>query len=348
MKRLTSVDICRGIAVLCMLAADIPVITNVGYIQFFGGILAAPFFIFIAGVSYELFVISRQEKYKETLARNIETFWKAIILVGITQSILLIGVILFPSKFSLEFNSTVFVVIAAGYLLSIFIPGRWIYQIPFIILPFVISFYGNNSVPEMLSFLFSPPFPIFPCIGYFFAGRFILTFYKENNDIEMKNRKILVISVSVAAITGSLFYLFHFGYKRTSVLGFLLIVGTMIGILSLFSIIKNNTNKYDIFISPVEQIGRIAFSAYYGFYALELVVFPYLNRVLIINFDPAIQILTYYLSIVILLMLFSAIEKAWRNYDYTFGVEWIMRRGSALLTKRTLTLCEKAEFLEKS
>jgi hypothetical protein len=339
MKRLTSVDICRGIAIICMIVADIPVITNVGIIKNWGAILAAPFFLFIAGFSYELFVISRKEKYKNTITLNIETFWKAIILLGITQIMFFIGVVLFPSKFSFGFNSSAFLVIAVGYLLSIFIPSKWIYQIPLVITPFLIVYYIKNSIPGIFSFLFSPPFPLIPFIAYFFAGRGIMILYKDINDLEMKNWKIVIFSALFVTILEIVFYFFNITSvvtSRTNFLGFLLLVGAMICILSLISVVTSRTKKFEFILSPFEKIGRIAFSIYYVFIALVLIVFPYLNRGYIINFDPKIQIITYYLSIIIIIIITVTIEKIWRKVDYKWGMEWTIRRGSAYLTKLTL------------
>jgi hypothetical protein len=347
MKRLKSVDICRGIAIACMVVADIPVITNVGIIKFFAAFLAAPFFIFIAGVSFELFVFSRKEKYEKNLTLYIETFWKGILLLGITQFIFLAGVLFFSSRFSLGFNSSVFFVIAAGYFLSIFIPSKWIYQIPFIILPFIIQYF-NNLIPGISVVIFGSPFPLIPFIAYFFAGRGIIIFYKDFNDIEMKNWKTVIFSGLFVVIFGIIFQLFTLPSAitaRTQILGFLFLTGAMIFILSLLSKIDNK-KEYSLFLSPFEKIGRIAFSMYYAFFALELIVFPFLNRVIIIHFDPSIQILTYYISIITILLIASIIEKLWRKFDYIYGFEWIIRHGSTFLTKFTMKHIEKKGLCE--
>lgn len=338
MERLTSLDICRGIAIICMVASDIPVVTKVGVIKLFGNIFAAPFFLFIAGVSYELFVFSRLERDKNAISLNIETFWKAIILLAITQIIFFAGVLLFPSSFSMGFNSSIFLVIAVGYLLSIFIPRKWVYIIPIIIAPFLISYYLNNSISGMLWFLFSESFPIIPFISYFFAGRVIMIFYEKTNDFHMKNGKIVLFSALFVAIMAIIFqFMLPFtGKTRTEILGFLLLVGIMICILSLISVCNNRIKGFDFFLSPFERIGRIAFSVYYAFYALGLIVFPYLNSVFIINFDPKIQIITYYLSIISILIIAASIEKIWRKVGYKFGLEWALRYGSANLTKLTI------------
>ena len=114
MDRITSIDVCRGIAIISMITADIPVVKNVGMniaigiIRPCAGMFAAPFFLFIAGFSYELFVISRLERNRNTIPLNIETFWRAIILLAITQILFFSGVLFFPSKFTLGFNSSIF------------------------------------------------------------------------------------------------------------------------------------------------------------------------------------------------------------------------------------------------
>ena len=338
MERLSSVDICRGIAIIFMIAGDIPAVTVVGSIKNFAH-LAAPFFFFIAGVSYELFVISRIERHNSSIKIAIETFWKAIILLVITQGIFFLGVLLFPSRYSIGFNSSVFLVIAVGYLLSIFIPRKLIYQIPIIIFPFLLSYYFNNSIPSMLFFLFGKSFPLIPLIAYFFAGRAIMIFYETINDFQMKNENILIFSALFIAIMAISFQLFNIPYTittRSEILGFLLLVGIFICILSLISVYQNRIKEYDFFLSPFERAGRIALSVYFAFCALTLVIFPYLNREFIGNFDPEIQIIIYYLSIIMILLITASIEKIWRKVDYKFGLEWATRFGSNYLTKFTI------------
>ena len=338
MERLTSVDVCRGLAVICMALGDIPVLTDVGIMRHIGLLIAAPLFLFVAGVSYELFVISRRERQKNAMTRNIENFWKAIILLAITQGIFFLGVLLFPSKFSIGFNSSIFFVIAMGYLLSIVLPGKWIYQIPIILAPFLI-FYLIPQIPLISSFLYGSPFQLIPLISYFLAGRGVMIFYENIHDFHLENGKILMVSAFVAASMPVSFQLLELPLPvtdtRTTILGFLWLAGVMIFTLSLVSVCSSKIRVFDIILSPFERIGRIAFSCYYAFYALELIVFPYLNRTFIIYLDPIIQVIAYYLFIVLTIIIAANIEKIWRKVGYIFGFEWALRYGSATLTKLT-------------
>jgi hypothetical protein len=337
MERLPSVDVCRGIAVMGMVAGDIPIVANVD--NFYEFLFVPGFFLFIAGVSYELFVISRTERHKNVTTRNIDTFWKAIILLAITQIIFFAGVIIFPSKFSMAFNSSLFLVISVGYLLSIFIPSKLEYQIPIILVPFLLLNYLNTSIPGMFLFLFSHPFPLIPFVSYFFAGRAIMIVYEKMNDLPMKNGKIVVFSALFVTLMVIIFRLFLLSFTKTTrieFLGFLLLVGVMICILSLLSVCHYRIKGFDFFLSPFERAGRIAFSTYYAFYALELVLFPFLNRVFVGNLDPKIQMAVYVMSIIIILFLTAGIETIWRKSGYKFGLEWALRYGSAYFTKLTL------------
>lgn len=120
----------------------------------------------------------------------------------------------------------------------------------------------------------------------------------------------------------------------------------MVCILSFFSIVNNRIKISKFLFSPLERIGRIAFSFNYFFFALELIVFPYLSRVIIINLNPKFLIFTYLMSIIILVILAAIIEKVWRKVDYKFGLEWAMHRGSAYLTKFTINkLAKRADRL---
>ncbi len=333
MERLPSVDVCRGIAVIGMVAGDIPTVMNISnYYEF---LFVPGFFLFIAGVSYELFVISRTERQKNSTVRNLETFWKAIILLAITQGIFFAGVLLFPSRFAMEFNSSLFLVISVGYLLSIVIPGKLVYHVPFIIVPFILVNY-LNPVPTMFSFLFSDPFPLLPFVSYFFTGRAVMIVYEKMNDLPMKNRKIVIFSAVFVAIMALGFWLSEIpitGAARTEFPGFLLLAGLMTCILSVLSFCHARIKGFDFFLSPFERTGRIAFSAYYAFYALELLLFPYLNRIFIKNLDPDAQMTVYCLSIISILFLTAGIEKIWRKSGYLFGLEWALRSGSAFFTK---------------
>jgi hypothetical protein len=337
MERLPSIDVCRGIAVIGMVAGDIPTVMNISnYYEF---LFIPGFFLFIAGVSYELFIISRAERHKNIITRNIETFWKAIILLAITQGIFFAGVMLFPSRFSVVFNSSLFLVISTGYLLSILIPSKLEYLIPIILVPFLLLNYLNTSIPGLFFFLFSDPFPLIPFISYFFAGRAIMIVYEKMNDLPMKNGKIVIFSAMFVAGMAIIFQVFLIPFTkttRTEFLGFLLLAGLMICILSVLSFCRTRIKGFDFYLSPFERTGRIAFSAYYAFYAMELIIFPYINRVFIKYLDPEIQIIIYFLSIIIILLITTGIEKIWRKTGYKFGMEWALRYGSAYFTKVTM------------
>jgi hypothetical protein len=318
-----------------MVAGDIPTVINVSnYYEF---LFVPGLFLFIAGVSYELFVISRAERHKNGTTRNIETFWKAIILLAITQGIFLAGVLLlFSSKFSMAFNSSLFLVISVGYLLSIFIPSKLVYQIPVILIPFLLLDFLDPQ--GMFWFLFNRPFPLIPFIAYFFAGRAIMIVYEKMNDMPMKNGKIVIFSALFVAIMVIIFQLSLLPLTemtRTQFPGFLLLVGIMICILSALSVCHHRIRGFDFYLLPLERAGRIAFSAYYGFYALELVLFPYLNRLIIGKLDPKIQFVVYILSIIVILFVTAGIEKIWRKVNYKYGMEWALRYGSAYFTKLT-------------
>jgi hypothetical protein len=338
-ERLTSVDICRGISIMGMVAADTPVLFSNSLIKLSAATLVPGFFLFVAGLSYELFIISRKERQKNTTIVNIETFWKAIILLAITQCIYFMGVFIFPSHFSLDFNSSMFFVIAMGYLIAMIVPNKLIYQIPLIIVPVLIANLINISNLGLLSvFLTSPAFPLIPFISFFFAGRGIMIIYENMNDLQMKNKKIGFFSAAFVALMVIIFQLFLIPITlttRTEILGFLLIVGVMICILSLLSVYANRIKGYEYFLSPFESVGKIAFSVYYAFYAMELLFFPILNRVFLVHFDPVIRVLFYIMGIIIILFVVTKIEKAWRKFGYKFGFEWALRTGSTYLTKHT-------------
>lgn len=341
MERLPSVDVCRGIAVIGMVAGDIPTVMIMSNFYLF--LFVPGFFLFIAGVSYELFVISRTERHANPVTRNLETFWKAIILLAITQGIFLVGSLLFPSRFSMEFNSSLFLVISVGYLLSIFIPGKLEYLLLILIVPFLLLTY-LNPLPGMFFFLFSDPFPLIPFISYFFAGRAVMVVYEKMNDLPMKNGKIVIVSAVFVAGMASIFYVFSLPVTeaaRTEFPGFLLLAGVMICILSSLSVCHARIKGSDFFLSPFERTGRIAFSAYYAFYALELVAFPYLNREFIAHVDLNVQMIVYVLSIISILFLTAGWEKIWRKTGYIFGLEWALRSGSAFFTKLTVKLFDR-------
>jgi uncharacterized membrane protein len=107
-KRLPSVNICRGIAILLMVETHIssrllPYSTYFGSLETFTSAMAAPFFLIISDISYDLFY---QSKLRKNLKRNdifMESFFKGFFVYTLPLiPHFLIG-ILFSSKNELNY-----------------------------------------------------------------------------------------------------------------------------------------------------------------------------------------------------------------------------------------------------
>lgn len=338
-SRLHSVDICRGLALLFMIEAHIP--QSVNLVTSWSGILAAPFFLITSGLSYDLFLSSRikNEAQKYII---LESVFRGLFVYLIPLLPYAIVGIFFMSSFSYvlghkyEINIIhwgIFQVIGVAYIFSLIIPNNLKSKILVLISIFIISYIIKAPSQQALYFLveFKPgSYPLLPWIGYFLFGRIIYELHQNVNMI--KDNKLMSFSIVFLILNLLMFKTSGISFlssNRVQFPIFLLISSIYLLIFSLIVRYIDNKHYWLQFMSPIESIGKICFTAYYVHYLLLFILvksasfFPN-------YFSPVILNL---LMLVIIAMILVKLEQKWRNFNYMFGFEWFIRKGTDKLLK---------------
>lgn len=334
--RLHAVDICRGLALLFMSEAHIP--QSMGCITDLSHIMAAPFFLIISGLSFDLFLSSRMkteiEKYifLDSLFRGFFVYTVPLIpyiVVGFFFSSNFSSVI---GKFSEidAFHWGIFQIIGVGYLFGPLVPSNLKLKSLITISTFIITYVITNLFQETLHFLMIGPFPLFPWIGYFLFGRVIYELYQ--NQYLKKDTKLLSFSIAFLIIN-----LLIFDLSRVSISSstrdqfqiFLLISSIDLFIFSLLVIYIDHKHFYSRFANSLEKIGKICFTAYYIHFLIIVIV----EKSTLFSSKYFSPVISNLLILVIITTTLVELEKSWRNYNYIFGFEWFIRRGSDNLLK---------------
>jgi len=337
-SRLHAVDICRGLALLLMIEAHIS--QPMGWISDWAFIMAGPFFLIISGFSYDLFLASRMKNSSKKYI-FLESFFRGFLIYIIPLIPYIIVGLFFSSLFSSVTGHTykinifhwgIFQIIGVGYILGLLIPNNFKSKILATISAFVITYIISNYFHESLSVMITGIFPLFPWIGYFLYGRVAYELYQSK---QLKNDKNLVIFSAAFLIISLLIYeifganLSSFASARSQFPMFLLLCSLHYIIFSLLVIYIDHKHFYFSFTDKLENIGKICFTAYYiHFLSLFLIQKPV--SMFFNNLPPAISNLII-LSIITIILI--QIEKIWKNYNYKFGFEWFLRKGTEELLK---------------
>jgi len=343
-ERFSSLDIVRGFAIFLMIESHIAVILPSSALNYLSGIVAAPFFVLISGLAFEFFVLSRIKRGNSRPRILIETLSRGVTLFTITLLPYFIASIVMPSTFPWVgiFKSSVFQVIAIGFIIGFFLQGRPVLKIIALAL-ILFSTPIFRSIGD-LSFLTTDPFPPFPFLGFFVIGQIFSDIY-TNKRIELINSRILLcISILPLIILLPILLLSNTVFDRPA-LGqvhvFLLVCGAQFFFIVLFKVLVDRARHMVMFRS-LEGIGRISFSAYYLHWPFIFILAKIFS---ILSFTSSDFIIVLLLNLVILMSItwvLSFIELKWSKYRYALGVEWIFRKGSAQLVSLFELLIKKA------
>lgn len=330
-SRLHAVDICRGLALLFMIEAHIS--QSMGWISNWALIMAGPFFLIISGFSYDLFLSSRMKNSSKNYIFLESSFRGFLIYIIPLIPYIIVG-LFFNSLFSSVTGHTykidifhwgIFQIIGVGYILGLLVPNNLKSKVLSTIAAFIITYIISNYFHEPLGFLIIGIFPLFPWIGYFLYGRVAYELYQSKR---LKDDKTLMIFSSIFLIISLLIY--EIFKANLSVLTrdqfpmFLLLCSLHYFIFSLLFIYIDHKHFYFSFTEKLEKIGKICFTAYYiHFFSLFLIQKSV--SMFFSSLPPAISNLIT-LSIVIIILI--QIEKIWKNYNYKFGFEWLLRKGT--------------------
>ena len=340
--RILSLDVARGFAIFVMIEAHISIILLASALNYLSSTVAAPFFILISGLAFELFVLSRVRRNKGRPQVFIESLSRSIVLFAITLLPYVILSVVTPSIWIGILKWSVFQVIAIGYIIGFFLQGRQVLKI--IALALILFSTPFLSSMETLSFLTAGSFPLLPFLGFFIIGQIFSNIY-TNKRIELINsRNLLCISILPLIILIPILLISNTVFDRNA-LGqahvFLLVCAAQFFFIVLFKVLVDRAKHTFIFRS-LERIGRISFSAYY----LHLAIIFMLAKIFsILNFAPSDILIVLILNIVILLSItwtLSFLESMWSKYRYVLGVEWMFRKCSTLLISLVGSILIKA------
>jgi hypothetical protein len=332
--RLHTVDICRGLALLLMIEAHIP--QSVDWVTKFSGIMAGPFFLIISGLSYDLFLSSRI-KIESKKHFFLESAFRGLLVYAIPLIPYIIVGIFFMSNYSLVtghkyelniFHWGIFQVIGVGYIFGLLVPNNLKSKILIIVSTFIITYMINISSQETLYFLVAlkpGSFPLFPWIAYFLFGRVAYELY-QNLHLK-KDTTLLSFSIVFLIINLLIFKISKLGFlssTRDQFPMFLLISSIYLFIFSLLIIYVDHKHFYLRFMSPFEKVGKICFTAYYIHFLLLFVLEKYTSFFL--KYFPSS--ISNLIILVVITIILVKIEENWRNYNYIFGFEWLIRKGT--------------------
>lgn len=335
-SRLHAVDICRGLALLLMIEAHIS--QPMGWISNWSFIMAGPFFLIISGFSYDLFLSSRIKNLSKKYI-FLESFFRGSLIYIIPLIPYIIVGLFFSSLFSSVTGHTykinifhwgIFQVIGAGYILGLLIPNNFKSKILATISAFIITYIISNYFHESFGFLITGLFPLFPWIGYFLYGRVAYELYQRK---QLKNDRTLLIFSTAFLIISLLIYEISranlSSITRDQIPMFLFLCSLYYFIFSLLVIYVDHKHFYFSFTDKLENIGKICFTAYYiHFLSLFLIQKPVL---MFLNDLPSAISNLIILSIITIILV--QIEKIWKDSNYKFGFEWLLRRGTEELLK---------------
>jgi uncharacterized membrane protein len=327
--RFSSIDIARGIAVTLMIVSDLPTLISMGIVRYFAGKCAAPFFIIVAGLSYELFISSRTQRGLESKEISFESFLKSIFLLVIVMIPLFFGSLLYPERFQFAFHWDVFQIIAVGYLIGIILKRNWKLEIIAIVLIFLVMYLLKTYFYNWSNFFLTGNIPPFPYLAYFIFGRLMSEIYSSKSKIHKNITIYIITGIAFLLIYVCIILILKPGFlesDRGEPLFFIFLCSVIFLILISLNYFVDK-KKIKIPLIGFERIGKIAFTSYYLFFVIELAIYPYINNHFLINFNYTTLLITYIGSYMIIILILSFVERIWSRYDYAFGIEWLLRNG---------------------
>ncbi len=323
-KRFMSLDIARGIAVLLMVEAHIrfivPIFSEWAYL------FAAPSFIFISGVSYQLLIQSRQNKVRSSI--YLEVLWRALLLFLLTALMTLIGNLFLSRNVSVFFGD-IFLIIAVGYIIGLLIKNSIKLKVAAVIIIYLLTFIITNYHIQSLLFL-TGSIQILPGVCYFIVGQIAFEAYKNKNLNLKTSTKFLAYAAVFTAINLGILYLIPYNFTiqgRDFFLEFLTISSITTFITFLLLRVVDIGGKFNTVFKPVRNLGRISLTGYYVSY-ISFVVTGFF----VLKTNPIILNLSFFIFAVTALIL---LEKLWRPHNYILGFEWLLRRGTNIGIKFT-------------
>ena len=314
----------------------------IGEIICFFGILAAPFFLIISGISF--FILIEKRRCDGNTKSNIllEVIKRTLfIFVFSTICQLLLGFTLSMNVSSIIYWS-IFQVIAFSMIIFFITPFlkrflRIFFYLFFSFLLFLINYTILIFNIEILYILVEGTFPFIPWANCFIFGLFIGDLL-INSFKDRSKRKILIsliigtmflsigllLTNRISNLFTTSFFIMVYGISK--IFFFLIVFGIFLILFSITYFIFDVKKLNFFFIKTLICWGEISFSIYYIQYAIivcGIIIFPFLLS------DWYLFGLSVYHYIIFLLIAFLALGlfiKLWHKFDYILGVEWLMNK----------------------
>ncbi len=338
-KRFASVSIARGIAIVAMIETHVHWI--IGGTAFGMGPFAAPFFLMVSGVSFELFLSSRRnggaskrDLFFESLRRALALYFITL-LIGFAGKAILVKVYGNASLSSLGFSFgflswTIFQVMAAGYILG-FVLRSLFSRVLTVIVIFAVTLLLNRYNVPFISFLSVGAFPLLPWLSYFIAGQILSSLYFKRAILKSKAIYTILGLSLITVVAGYICNYRILTISRNIIPVFLMLCSVQFIILWLLNLIVDH--KGSKLLTPVESIGNIAFSSFYIHFA----------AIFAIKMLPGYKVIPY-VDLIIILVLISGLwclERYWRKYNYFLGAGWCLRKCASMILNVTKKLLVK-------
>ncbi|MDI9436465.1 MAG: heparan-alpha-glucosaminide N-acetyltransferase domain-containing protein [Euryarchaeota archaeon] len=320
--RLSSLDMLRGLAVLLMVEAHITIM--IPFISELAGVLAAPTFLFVAGLSFQLFLQNRESRALKSLDVFLEVFWRAVALFFITSLITWTANLVLGWESSVFTN--IFVIISTGFLVGYLVRRSFKGKVLAIILVLVLDLLIRGYNVEGLAFLagYGPGLQVsvLPYLCYFFFGQLAYTAYKKENFNCYDNQILLVYALLFFLLNLAVYLTFPYPLvsELRGYLPMLFMVASLLILLLLVLVrVVELDGKLKRWLRPLENLGHVSFTSYYISYAS----FILLGTLQFSQPVPANLLIFLATSGGLVLL-----EKHWRP-SYRYGLEWWYRRVSA-------------------
>ena len=333
-KRLKSVDIFKGIAIILMIQVHLYKFWTkrnyglIGDVFLYLGDFAGPLFLIASGIGFYILLNNKIEKNITSIKIFKEVLIRAIILFSITILALIVFGNLLGIIFSTIIYWSVFQVIAFSMILF--------FTIPFLKRNVRFTLYFCSMFTIFLLFFIIPTYEIeflyiltnrgiFDFIPYanFFVFGMLVSDLLKNADSDEEPKILLVFSIlGIICLSLWIFWLYSITIFYISL--FVSIYGFFFITFSLL-FYYSDMKKFKILLQDtLSHWGKFSFSIYYIHYVIlgiALYVFP-----LIFADFNSIGLL-FYQYIIFFVLTFVSIDiflRIWKKFDYIFGVEWFI------------------------
>ncbi len=322
--RLSSLDILRGLAVIFMVEAHIAIVLP--FFTELAGIFAAPAFVFVAGVSFQLLLRNRETKGMNTPDTFLEVFWRAATLFLMTSAITWTADLVLGLGSSVFTN--IFVIISTGFIVGFLVrkslKGKILAIISVLVINFLIRFYQIQALAFLTGDLYQDVIyiSVLPFVSFFIFGQIAYEAYKSNN-YNIKDNNFLLVYAALFFLLNLALYLafpYPFNMQGRDYTPELLMMASIFILVTFLTVrVVDLQGKLRFWLRPLENMGKISFTGYYISYISFIVLGT-------IQFQQPVQ------ASVLIFLVTSAglvvLERLWRP-QYRYGFEWFYRKISA-------------------